>query len=137
MKEIKAYVHRSRIADVIAALKDSPAWGGERGGRRHNLAVYIVKGSLLPLDSDEQHYSMDLGDEVVNEYKLELLCEDSEVEPLKAAITGSRAHRPGRRRLDHGHRRGQRDAHPLTCRFHPQPTLKGRTMKKNPSSLRC
>ena len=30
---------------------------------------------------------MDLGDEVVNEYKLELLCEDSEVEPLMAAIT--------------------------------------------------
>ncbi|MBK7120637.1 MAG: hypothetical protein IPH64_17600 [Comamonadaceae bacterium] len=50
-------------------------------GRRHNLAIYIVKGSLLPLDSNEQHYSMDLGDEVVNEYKLELLCEDSEVEP--------------------------------------------------------
>ena len=86
MKEIKAYVHRSRIADVIAALKESPAWGGERGGRRHNLAIYIVKGSLLPLDSNEQHYSMDLGDEVVNEYKLELLCEDNEVEPLKAAL---------------------------------------------------
>ena len=89
MKEIKAYVHRSRIADVIAALKDSPAWGGARGGRRHNLAVYIVKGSLLPLDNAEQHYAMDLGDEVVNEYKLELLCEDSEVEPLKAAITAA------------------------------------------------
>ena len=86
MKEIKAYVHRSRIADVIAGLKDCPAWGSVRAGRRHNLAVYIVKGSLLPLDSNEQHYSMDLGDEVVNEYKLELLCEDSEVEPLKAAL---------------------------------------------------
>ena len=87
MKEIKAYVHRSRIADVIAALKDSPAWGGARGGRRHNLAVYIVKGSLLPLDNAEQHYAVDLGDEVVNEYKLELLCEDSEVEALSAALT--------------------------------------------------
>ena len=89
MKEIKAYVHRSRIADVIAALKDSPAWGGARGGRRHNLAVYIVKGSLLPLDNAEQHYAVDLGDEVVNEYKLELLCEDGEVEPLTAAITAA------------------------------------------------
>jgi nitrogen regulatory protein P-II 1 len=93
MKEIKAYVHRSRIADVIGAIKDSPAWGGERGGRRHNLAVYIVKGSLVPLDSSEQHYSMDLGDEVVNEYKLELLCEDGEVDVLvnvlvAAACTG-------------------------------------------------
>lgn len=86
MKEIKAYVHSTRIADVIAALKECPAWGGERGGRRHNLAVYVVKGSLLPLDSDERHYSMDLGDEVINEYKLELLCEDSEVETLSTAI---------------------------------------------------
>ena len=62
------------------------ARGGARGGRRHNLAVYIVKGSLLPLDSDEKHYSMDLGDEVINEYKLELLCEDGEVETLSAAL---------------------------------------------------
>jgi nitrogen regulatory protein P-II 1 len=89
MKEIKAYVHRSRIADVIAALKDSPAWGGARGDKRHNLAAYIVKGSLVPLDSDERHYSMDLGDEVVNEYKLELLCEDSEVDALIDALVAA------------------------------------------------
>ncbi len=86
MKEIKAYVHRSRIADVIAALKDSPAWGGEKGGRRHNLAVYAVKGSLLPLDNDEKHFAVDLGDEVVNAYKLELVCEDGEVAALSAAL---------------------------------------------------
>lgn len=86
MKEVKAYVHRSRVADVIAALKDSPAWGGDRAGRRHNLAVYVVKGSLLPL-ADEQHYSIDLGDEVVNEYKLELLCEDGEVDEIVATLT--------------------------------------------------
>ena len=53
MKEIKAYVHHSRIADVIAAIKDCPAWGGARGAHRHNLAVYVVKGSLLAVDSDE------------------------------------------------------------------------------------
>ncbi|MDO9235763.1 MAG: P-II family nitrogen regulator [Aquabacterium sp.] len=86
MKEVKAYVHRSRVADVIAALKDSPMWVGERGGRWHNLAVYVVKGSLLPLDSNDQHYSMDLGDEMVNEYKLELLCEDTEVDQIVAAL---------------------------------------------------
>jgi nitrogen regulatory protein P-II 1 len=86
MKEIKAYVHSSRVADVIAALKACPAWGNERAGRRHNLAVYVVKGSIMPLDSGEQHYSMDLGDEVVNEYKLELLCEDGEVDEIVAAV---------------------------------------------------
>lgn len=89
MKEIKAYVHRSRVADVIAALKDCPGWGGLRAGQRHNLAVYLVKGSLLSLDSDEQHFSMDLGDEVVNEYKLEMLCEDTEVDDIVAAIQAS------------------------------------------------
>ncbi|MBT9525157.1 MAG: P-II family nitrogen regulator [Rhizobacter sp.] len=89
MKEVKAYVHRTRVADVIAALKDSPAWGGERGNRRHNLAVYIVKGSLMPLDSGEQHYSIDLGDEVVNEYKLELLCEDTEVDEIVDSLVAA------------------------------------------------
>ena len=86
MKEIKAYVHRSRIADVIAALKSSPVWGGERGDSQHNLAVYVVKGSLLPLDSSERRYAVDLGDEVVNEYKLELLCEDGEADVLVDAL---------------------------------------------------
>lgn len=89
MKEIKAYVHSSRVADVIASLKNSPNWGGQRAGRRHNLAVYVVKGSIMPQDSGEQHYSMDLGDEVVNEYKLELLCEDGEVDEIVAAIQAS------------------------------------------------
>lgn len=89
MKEIKAYVHGSRVADVIAALKDCPAWGSVRAGRRHNLAVYVVKGSLLPLDPNEQHYSMDLGDEVVNEYKLEMLCEDTEVDEIVAVVQAS------------------------------------------------
>ncbi len=86
MKEVKAYVHRSRIADVIEALKECPAWGGARTGHRHNLAVYVVKGSLLAVNSDEQHYSIDLGAEVVNEYKLELLCADTEVDEIVAAL---------------------------------------------------
>jgi nitrogen regulatory protein P-II 1 len=89
MKEVKAYVHKSRVADVIAALKACPSWGGQRVGRRHNLSVYAVKGSILPLDSGEQHYSMDLGDEVVDEFKLELLCEDSEVAEIVSAIQSS------------------------------------------------
>jgi nitrogen regulatory protein P-II 1 len=89
LKEIKTYVHRSRVAHVIAALKDSTAWGGERGARRHNLAVYVVKGMLMPLGTDEQHYSMEVGDEVINEYKLELLCEDGEVDELVNTITAA------------------------------------------------
>lgn len=87
MKEIKAYVHQNRVADVVAALKDSPAWGGVRGDRRHNLALYVVKGFLVPLEGGEAKFSLDLGDEVVNEYKLEVLCEDAEVDALVSAIT--------------------------------------------------
>ncbi len=51
--------------------------------------MYIVKGSLLPLDSSERHYAMDLGDEVVNEYKLELLCEDAETDVLVDALVAA------------------------------------------------
>ena len=86
MKEIKAYVHRERVADVIAAIKDCPAWGG---AHRHNLAAYVVKGSMVPLDSAERHYTMELGDEVINEYKLELLCGDGEADALVAAIVAA------------------------------------------------
>jgi nitrogen regulatory protein P-II 1 len=86
MKEIKAYVHRNRVADVIAAVKATSAWGTAIKARGHNLAVYMVKGSLPPLADEERHYSLDLGDEVVNEYKLEMLCEDTEVDELIGAI---------------------------------------------------
>jgi nitrogen regulatory protein P-II 1 len=86
MKEIKAYVHRSRVADVIAALKATSAWQAAVKAGRHNLAVCMVKGSLRPLDEDERHYSLELGDEMVHEYKLELLCEDSEVDELVQAV---------------------------------------------------
>ena len=87
MKEIKAYLHRSRVADVITALEESTGWGGHGGNRRHNLVVYIVKGSLMPLGAREQLYSVDLSEEIINEYKLELLCEDHEVEAIVASIT--------------------------------------------------
>lgn len=86
MKEIKAYVHANRIGEVIAALKSSAAWGSCTTCNEHNLAVYVVKGSMLPVDEHERLYSVDLGDEVVNEYKLELLCEDTHVDELTSAI---------------------------------------------------
>lgn len=94
MKEIKSYVHHSRVADVIAALKESAVWGGESGDTQHNLAVYLVRGMVTPPDGQDRRYSTDLGDEVVNEYKLELVCPDQEVDELtdiiaKAAHTGA------------------------------------------------
>lgn len=67
MKEIKAYVHRKRIADVVRAL--------EQAGYR-NLSIIDVKGMLKALDSKEQEYSIEIGDKVITEVKLELVCED-------------------------------------------------------------
>ena len=69
MKEIKAYIHRSRVADVISALKESASWSAAGSGE-HNLTAYRVKGSVIPLDEGERRYSVDLGDEVIDEYKL-------------------------------------------------------------------
>ncbi len=86
MKEIKAYVHRAHIAEVIAALKSCLAWGGTDGHTRHNLAIYVVKGMLSPLDTGELRYSIDIGDEAINEYKLELLCQDDEVDDFIDAL---------------------------------------------------
>lgn len=87
MKEIKAYVHRSCLAGVIDAVKATAAWTTRRGDAgQHNLTVYAVQGSLTPLDDQERHYSVDLGQEVVNEFKLELHCEDGDVGEITAAI---------------------------------------------------
>lgn len=67
MKEIKAYVHRNRIADVVHAL--------DQAGFR-NLTVIDVKGMLRALDSTEQEYSIEIGEKAITEIKLELVCED-------------------------------------------------------------
>lgn len=88
MKEIKAYIHRNRIADVISALKSSVAWTAVGSGE-HNLTAYMVKGSLVPLAEGERRYSIDLGDEVVNEYKLELHCADDHVDELVKIIVAA------------------------------------------------
>jgi len=87
MKEIKAYVPQDRVADVIAALKESRVWGGERGDAAHNLAVYLVRAVVPSADRQDRHYSVDLGDEVVNEYKIELICPEAEADQLVQIIT--------------------------------------------------
>lgn len=72
MKEIKAYIHRNRIADVVHALSAA--------GFR-NLSVIDVKGLLRALDSQEQDYSTEIGQQVITEVKLELVC------PNEARVT--------------------------------------------------
>lgn len=71
MKEIKAFIHRNRAADVIRALK---------GAGYANLSVVDVKGMLAALDERERDYSIELGEETITEVKLELVCEDERVD---------------------------------------------------------
>ena len=84
MKEIKAYIHKHRIADVIRALKDSGQCDSSAGCR--NLNVIPVQSLLKAVDASEQHYSLDLAEAVINESKLELICEDHQVDALVALI---------------------------------------------------
>ena len=81
MKEIKAFIHRNRIAEVIHAL-------GQAGLCRapYRLSVIDVKGTLDPLDDRERVYSVELGEQVINEVKLELVVEEERVEEAVALI---------------------------------------------------
>jgi len=71
MKEIKAFVHRNRISDVVHELKQS--------GYKY-ISVVDVLGLLKALSSQEQQYSVDLGTKVVSEIKLELVCDDDQLD---------------------------------------------------------
>jgi nitrogen regulatory protein P-II 1 len=69
MIEIKAFIRRVRAADVIRGLT--------RAGFC-KLTVIDVKSILKSLDDTEQDYSIELGEEIITETKLELVCEDNE-----------------------------------------------------------
>lgn len=75
MKEIKAFIHRNRAADVVHALHTS---GFCHGGC--NLSLTDVAGTLKSLGSKEKSFSVEFGESLINEVKLELVCDDSQVE---------------------------------------------------------
>jgi nitrogen regulatory protein PII len=70
MKQIKAFVHRNRVSDLIHALH---AAGFQR------LSLFDVKGLLRALSAREQQYSVEFGDQVVSEVQMELFCEAEDV----------------------------------------------------------
>ena len=86
MKEIKAYIHNHRIADVIRAVKESGLCNADGTPGCRNLAVIPVQSLLKAVDAKEQHYSIELAETVINESKLELVCEDRQVDELVAII---------------------------------------------------
>lgn len=86
MKEIKAFIHKHRISAVIEALKSADmTLAGYSAGMR-NINVAAVQSLLTAIDTKEQRYSMDLAEPVIEEYKLELLCEDVEAERLVKVV---------------------------------------------------
>jgi nitrogen regulatory protein PII len=85
MKQIKAFVHNHRVADVIHAL-------GAAGFQR--LSLFDVKGLLRALSAREQQYSVEFGDQVINEVQMELFCEDADVERAVAIFRRTGATRP-------------------------------------------
>ena len=70
MKQLKAFVHRNRVADLLHALEAA-------GFRR--LSLFDVKGLLRALSAREQEYSVEFGDQVISEVQMELFCEDDDV----------------------------------------------------------
>lgn len=93
MKEIKAYVHRNRISDVIDAVEGSGLIARTSVPGVRNINLTSVHSLLKPVDTTEQQYSVELGEAVVSEVRLELVCEDDQVPQLvdlieKTARTG-------------------------------------------------
>jgi len=87
MKEVKAFIHRIRAADVLRKLRSA---GFDR------ISVVDVKGMLAALDPKEREYSLELGTETVTAIKIELVCDEERVEEAirilcESARTGQRA----------------------------------------------
>ena len=71
MKQIKAFVHRNRVSDLVHAL-------GAAGFQR--LSLFDVKGLLRSLNVREREYSVELGDQIISEVQLEVFCDEEDVE---------------------------------------------------------
>jgi nitrogen regulatory protein P-II 1 len=71
MKEIKAYVHRARAADVVQALVRAD-FGP--------LSIVDVKGMLAAFDIQEVEYSTALGTRVISEIKIEFVCQPNRID---------------------------------------------------------
>ena len=82
MKEIKAFIHPHRTAAVIQALRESEACDAQAGAACIHIAISQVQCVHATSDSTQQHYSVELGEPVVLQTKLELVCEDDAADAL-------------------------------------------------------
>lgn len=88
MKEVKAFVHRGRAADIVHALL---AAGFDE------ISLVDVKGTLHALTPRETEYSVEYGESVITEVKIEVVCADAQVEQVLGIIRskGRSAHASG------------------------------------------
>ena len=70
MKQIKAFVHRNRVSDLIHELA---AAGFQR------LSLFEVKGLMRALNAREQQFSVEFGGQVISEMQMELFCDDADL----------------------------------------------------------
>jgi nitrogen regulatory protein P-II 1 len=89
MKQIKAFMHPHRINAVTDALRDSGLCDISAGVGCYNLTVSTVQRLYTSADSRDQHYSVALGEPVVAETKLELICDDELAVQLSDLIINS------------------------------------------------
>lgn len=80
MKEIKAYIHRNRAADVVRAL---------RKAKLGHFTLVDVKQVLSALETDGQEYSTEFGARVLTEVKLELVCAPERLDEALSLITAN------------------------------------------------
>lgn len=77
MKALKAFVHRERISDIVNALEQSGV---------HRLSVTDVNSLSPAFRAEEQKYSVEVGARVTTEAKLEVFCEDDQVDRIVQLI---------------------------------------------------
>lgn len=89
MKEIKAFIHSHRTAAVIQALRESGLCNMQVDGGCCHIAVSQVQCVQSVSDAMQQHYSVDLGEPVVLQTKLELICDDEAADTLVDLIVST------------------------------------------------
>jgi len=82
MKEIKAFIHSNRVADVFHALKNANFCKGAC-----NISINNVADNLKALDNKERNYSIELGEGIITAVKLELICEDERADEAISLIS--------------------------------------------------
>ncbi|HQC29667.1 MAG TPA: P-II family nitrogen regulator [Methylotenera sp.] len=82
MREIKAFIHAHRVSDVLQALKQVDTDGAQIS----NFAVFPVQALLHDTELKEARYSVSLGETVINEFKIEILCHEEAVPNLVEVI---------------------------------------------------